>query len=234
MFLYYCVDGDPATLRPEALLRGGAYVLYTALEDAHAACEGALLVVDADRLDRERAAGRDTLRVSSISPEAVCNLDPYLPPEPVVAGGGVVVRPGAGAPEVLLIFRKGVWDLPKGKQDAGETIEACARREVCEEIGVDEVTLGRKLGTTLHGYPRDGAYHVKTTHWYLMRTAATTFEPEEREGIENVAWVPWPEAVRTVGFETLRRHLQAVEPFVREALASTPGAPSRENVSEKG
>ena len=43
------------------------------------------------------------------------------------AGGYVVRRKDAGL-EVLLIHRRGVWDLPKGKCDDGEKARACARR----------------------------------------------------------------------------------------------------------
>src|SRR5439155_18933695 len=39
--------------------------------------------------------------------------------------------------QLLLIFRRGKWDLPKGKLDEGETLEACAVREIQEETGVN-------------------------------------------------------------------------------------------------
>ena len=45
----------------------------------------------------------------------------------VVAAGGVVTNPQG---KVLLIFRNDKWDLPKGKIDKGETIEAAAIIEV--------------------------------------------------------------------------------------------------------
>ncbi len=41
-----------------------------------------------------------------------------------VRAGGGLVRNSNG--EFLLIFRRGKWDLPKGKLDTGETIEDCA------------------------------------------------------------------------------------------------------------
>jgi 8-oxo-dGTP pyrophosphatase MutT (NUDIX family) len=51
----------------------------------------------------------------------------------IKAGGGIVVNEQN---EVLLIYRRGKWDLPKGKLDDGETIEECALREVKEETGL--------------------------------------------------------------------------------------------------
>ena len=43
----------------------------------------------------------------------------------MVAAGGVVTNPEG---KVLFIYRNDKWDLPKGKLDKGESIEACAIR----------------------------------------------------------------------------------------------------------
>jgi 8-oxo-dGTP diphosphatase len=59
------------------------------------------------------------------------------PTAPQVGIGIVVLR----RDEVLLVRRgkapaKGAWSLPGGRQELGETAEACARRELLEETGV--------------------------------------------------------------------------------------------------
>ncbi len=59
------------------------------------------------------------------------------PARPLVGIGVVVVRPDA----VLLVRRAkppavGAWSLPGGGQELGETVEACARRELLEETGL--------------------------------------------------------------------------------------------------
>ena len=68
---------------------------------------------------------------------------------PLIAAGGVVVNPNN---EILWIFRRGFWDLPKGKLDPNETIEACAIREVMEETGISHLVLGKRISTTTHQY----------------------------------------------------------------------------------
>lgn len=168
--------------------------LYATLAAAEAACTDGerILVIEEDGTIPNRA--------------------PYLPPAPVTAAGGYVVRHGEAGPEVLLIFRRGAWDLPKGKLDPGESIEECAVREVREEVGIGELRVTGPAGTTVHGYPEDGRYLVKTTHWYFMRTPERDFTPEEREGIEEVAWVPWQEAEERLGYESLRRHIASLRP----------------------
>jgi 8-oxo-dGTP pyrophosphatase MutT (NUDIX family) len=67
----------------------------------------------------------------------------------IIAGGGIVTNELG---ELLMIFRRGKWDLPKGKLDEGESIEDCAIREVEEETGVKNLKLGAKLLVTEHEY----------------------------------------------------------------------------------
>lgn len=105
--------------------------------------------------------------------------------EPVTAAGGIVLN---GAEEILWIFRRGKWDLPKGKADEGETIEETALREVREECGIRRLTIERFLGHCYHIYPiqkgRKAAF--KTTHWYLMRTPDTQLVPQAEEQITDI------------------------------------------------
>ena len=50
-----------------------------------------------------------------------------------VTGGG---RNGKDSARYLFIRRNGLWDLPKGHQEAGEDIRTTALREVSEETGI--------------------------------------------------------------------------------------------------
>jgi 8-oxo-dGTP pyrophosphatase MutT (NUDIX family) len=216
-------DADLDALVVEGVHRqdGSSVRLYTHLADAlHAAGDGPVLVVEDQVLDAPpRAADTRHVIVPSVSPAALQNVKPYVPPRAVTAAGGYVARPlDDDAVALLLIFRRGAWDLPKGKQDEGETVEACALREVREEVGVEALHMVRPLGTTLHGYARNGHYDVKTTHWFLMRTPECSFEPERREGIERVAWARWDVAYRHMGYDTLRRHMDRCEGDVRTVL----------------
>lgn len=224
MLYFYCPppDADLDVLAAEGVGRPDAPLvrLYTHLTDAlHAADDGPVLVVDDQALDAPpRAADARHVMVPAVPPAALQNVKPYVPPRAVTAAGGYVARPLDDAVAVLLIFRRGVWDLPKGKQDDGETVEACALREVREEVGIETLHMVGPLGTTLHGYVRDGHYDVKTTHWFLMRTPECAFEPERREGIQRVAWARWDVAYRHLGYDTLRRHMDRCEDDVRAAL----------------
>lgn len=130
----------------------------------------------------------------------------------VTAAGGVIYREGKKGPDVLLIYRNGVWDLPKGKLEKGESVEECARREVAEEVGIPLPQIEKELIQTVHTYRRSGKEYKKTTHWFKMRTAVQeNFTPEKREGIEQVGWVPLEQAKNKVGYSNLKAVLTAFE-----------------------
>lgn len=102
------------------------------------------------------------------------------------AGGLVSNRRG----DYLLISRNGLWDLPKGHQEAGEDIRVTAMREVQEETGVDELELRELICTTDHCYIRDGIWHLKHTWWFdMLYTNPVDLTPQREEDITKAAWV---------------------------------------------
>ncbi len=106
----------------------------------------------------------------------------------LVEAAGGLVRNLAG--ECLLIFRRGHWDLPKGKLDKGESPAQAAVREVQEETGLSYLELGQPLPTSYHTY-RDGKNRrvLKPTYWFAMRTTETTLQPQAEEDIEEAVWM---------------------------------------------
>ncbi|MBQ0122237.1 MAG: NUDIX domain-containing protein [Bacteroidales bacterium] len=127
----------------------------------------------------------------------------------VNAGGGLVKN---GEGKFLVIFRRGVWDLPKGKQEEGEKIEECALREVNEETGLNGLVLGSPICITHHTYKLDGQPVLKHTHWFNMDYAGSeTPTPQLEEEITGVRWV---------SAEELPEIAQSTFPSLTEVFAS--------------
>jgi 8-oxo-dGTP pyrophosphatase MutT (NUDIX family) len=106
----------------------------------------------------------------------------------VQAAGGFVYT---ADDHILLIFRRGKWDLPKGKLEENEDLETCAVREVVEETGIKNIQLLRPLCITYHTYHQFGEHILKESHWYLMRsTKEQSFIPQTGEDIDKCEWVP--------------------------------------------
>lgn len=112
----------------------------------------------------------------------------------VEAAGGLVFN---DEDALLLIYRKGRWDLPKGKAEPGELPHETALREVSEETGVEQLTLGSSLqipewqqSGTLHTYRENGTIMLKSTQWFSMHApSGQDLVPQSIEGIEKVKWV---------------------------------------------
>ncbi len=107
----------------------------------------------------------------------------------IIAAGGLVFNEQN---ELLMIFRRGFWDLPKGKLDPGETIEACAVREVQEETGLTKIELGKFITITLHEYfdPFLKEEVIKESHWYHMKVKGNPpLTPQTEEDITLIKWV---------------------------------------------
>jgi 8-oxo-dGTP pyrophosphatase MutT (NUDIX family) len=114
----------------------------------------------------------------------------------VKAGGGLVINEQG---EILLIFRRGKWDLPKGKLDKGETLEQCAVREVQEETGLKKVMLQSALKTTYHTYHEGTKFILKESHWYRMgATREEKLIPQTEEDIHEIKWVPQEEVAKYI------------------------------------
>jgi 8-oxo-dGTP pyrophosphatase MutT (NUDIX family) len=107
----------------------------------------------------------------------------------IEAAGGLVLNERGN---LLMIFRRGKWDLPKGKRDAGESIETCAVREVEEETGLAGVQLMKAVGQTNHSYldPFTNLPTLKITYWFMMYASSLQpLIPQTSEDITEIRWV---------------------------------------------
>ncbi|MEO0732937.1 MAG: NUDIX domain-containing protein [Bacteroidota bacterium] len=131
----------------------------------------------------------------------------------VPAAGGLVRN--TDLDRYLFIFRRGSWDLPKGKIDAGEDAPTAALREVTEETGIADLRLGSPLPITYHTYRnRKGKRVLKPTYWFAMETTTTELQPQAEEDIERAEWLAVSEVLWDAGplYASLRAFLEQVLP----------------------
>jgi ADP-ribose pyrophosphatase YjhB (NUDIX family) len=105
----------------------------------------------------------------------------------IEAAGGIVQNEDK---DVLFIFRRGKWDLPKGKIETGESYETCAEREIEEETGVKQLTLKKKIGETYHIYEEKEKTILKISHWFNFTCfSSQNTAPQTEEDIIEVKWI---------------------------------------------
>ncbi|MBK6363843.1 MAG: NUDIX domain-containing protein [Saprospiraceae bacterium] len=105
----------------------------------------------------------------------------------IEAGGGLVKNEKN---EYLFIYRRGSWDLPKGKIETYETKKQATLREIEEETGIGKMEIIHKLGVTRHTYRSNvGKRIIKKSHWYLIETVKQKLKPQVTEDIEKAQWM---------------------------------------------
>jgi 8-oxo-dGTP diphosphatase len=120
--------------------------------------------------------------------------------DPMFAASVAIVR----RQDILLIERnrppsEGLWTLPGVRLEPGETAEACAEREILEELGLTVFGL-RKLIVLQHG-----AYRLQT---FATEVYDGEVKPDPAE-IRNWAWVSRNNAGRLRTTPNLDRVLEA-------------------------
>jgi 8-oxo-dGTP diphosphatase len=117
----------------------------------------------------------------------------------------IVVKKG----RVLLGKRKGAhgagtWALPGGHLAFGESIEACARREVMEETGLS--IAGLKTGPYTNDlFTQEGKHYV--TLYMIARYAGGRLQAKEPDKCETWDWFDWHNLPkpRFLSLENLRK-----------------------------
>ncbi len=110
----------------------------------------------------------------------------------VNAAGGIVQN---NQSKLLMIYKRNIWDLPKGKIDNYESASDAALREVYEETNVSDLTILPFSWVTYHIYIEKRVkdkpnFFFKETKWFLMHASSCMdLLPQINEGITDVKWI---------------------------------------------
>ena len=122
-----------------------------------------------------------------------------FPTRPFVGASIAVLRDG----RVLLAARaneplRGVWTLPGGLVEPGETLAAAALRELREEVGVEARVLGSLTPTEIILHAEDG----RLRHHYVVHPHAALWSGGEPVPGPEALAVRWATLAEVAEFET--------------------------------
>lgn len=109
------------------------------------------------------------------------------------------------------------WGLPKGHLENGESTGEAALREVAEETGLADLSLGEELATIEWYFRADGRLIHKFCAFYLMISVLGEPVPQMAEGITECAWVPMSDVEERITYDNAREVVMAARRLVEES-----------------
>jgi len=108
----------------------------------------------------------------------------------VITAGGIVLKDD----KILFIYKKGKWDLPKGKVEQGSNSRDTAVIEISEETGLphEQLNIIEELIPTSYHKIINNVSIVKKTDWFLIEFLGNidaALIPDMNEGITECKWV---------------------------------------------
>jgi len=105
-----------------------------------------------------------------------------------VNAAGAVIRNDKS--KVLIIERRGKWDLPKGKLNLGENYVDAVQREIKEEVGLSVIPI-KEIINEIRCYEDEGCFITKNIYWFecILQGEGQQIALQEEEGITDFAWI---------------------------------------------
>jgi 8-oxo-dGTP pyrophosphatase MutT (NUDIX family) len=157
---------------------------------------------------RAYAAGGVVFRLVPLSPTEEFGLPAWYSEE----------QWGETLAEVALVGKSeiGIWALPKGTPEAGETLEQVAVREVQEETGL-EVRLISYIGSISYSFIQEQVRYHKQVRHFLFEAVGGDLALHDHE-YDLVKWFPLPEAYRHLTYQNEINILSQAEDVLQRWL----------------
>lgn len=120
------------------------------------------------------------------------------------SAGGVIYRFVDDRTQILMIQDPlGRWSIPKGHVEEGETIEQTAVREIGEETGLTDITLGEKLDKITFFYRKEGKLIFMTTYVFLVQAHGNSDDLLQGDsgGIVATKWFDSTDALKLIEYK---------------------------------
>ena len=130
---------------------------------------------------------------------------------------GAVVFTGEGAERryVIIQSKEGIYGLPKGHIEAGETEQECALREILEETGLRVRLVGGFRTETSHPFRKNGEDRIKHVTYFLAEYEGQELCAQESE-VDGIALLDFATAIAAIQYEDTRGIVTAAHRFLEE------------------
>jgi 8-oxo-dGTP pyrophosphatase MutT (NUDIX family) len=118
---------------------------------------------------------------------------------------------------LLLNYKAGHWDFPKGIIEEGETDIQTIRREVQEETGLDDIFPVKGFKEMVHYFfKRDGKTVYKEVTFYLFENGEIKVILSEEH--KDFAWLKFHQAMNKLTYQNAKEILRKANAFIEYSI----------------
>ncbi len=132
------------------------------------------------------------------------------------SAGAVVFRKENKKIKYLLIqYKAGHWEFPRGMIEKGETLEQTARREIKEETGLKDIKF-------IEGFKEWVKFFFRRNEKTTMKIATFLLAKTETEEIKlsqehkDYVWLRYKKALKKLTYKNSKKILKKVNDFISE------------------
>lgn len=136
------------------------------------------------------------------------------------SAGAVIFRKESKEIKYLLLrYRRGHWDFPRGHIEEGEEEIKTAKREIFEETGIEDLKFipgfCESYKYSFSGFGQDKNYRIfKENIIYLAETTTKIIKLSYEH--HDFCWLPYEQAIRKLTFQTSKEILKKAHQFLLE------------------
>ncbi len=120
--------------------------------------------------------------------------------------GGVIFRRSAKTQEIEILLiqdAKDRWTIPKGHIEEGETARQAAKREICEETGLQAMKVLSWLGKINFRYRRQQSLVLMTTEIFLVQALGDTDKLKPEDWMNDIKWFTTATALDKIEYDDI-------------------------------
>jgi len=131
------------------------------------------------------------------------------------SAGAIVFRRNKKVKYLLIQYGLGHWEFPRGLIEKGESLEDTARREIKEEVGIEDIRF-------ISGFKEWIKFFFKLKGKNIMKIAIFLLAETKTEKVKlsyehkDYAWLDYQEALNRLTFENSKEVLKKADDFLSE------------------
>lgn len=131
------------------------------------------------------------------------------------SAGAIVFRRNKKIKYLLIQYGWGHWEFPRGLIEKGESLEDTARREIKEEVGIEDIRF-------ISGFKEWIKFFFKLKGKNIMKIATFLLAETKTEKVKlsyehkNYAWLDYKEALNRLTFENSKEVLKKANDFLKK------------------